>query len=436
MNSPESTLERDLRAIDDALEGAPRDPRPEVGALQDLALALSADAPRPDPEFAEMLRERAKAGFPARDGSARTRAVAPAASPLAGPACPRPASPACCSWRCAWPSWRCRTATRCDGDDDGGSVGGSTPAAAARPSPWPRPEPQSRLSGAGAKASPRAPPPTRAVPPSAPAAGRRLRARPQQPQDRALGGARAGHPRRPDGAAGRAGDRRDQPLRRLRAQLVAHHRRGRRGRRLRPAHTRRAAAARAARPRRPGHGALAEPVRPRRHAAARDGPGPAGLGARRARQPAAPPRAGRHRRGGRGPAPPARPRGDRDPRAALAAALPAAEHQLRDRDRVAGDREGRLRLRPAPSGTPSTTPGTCWSARPECSSGCWHSPSHSACWRSLRGSERTRSGAAGASPRSSSSPTSRSISRLSCQLPSAPRSTCLITPTGRNPTDV
>ena len=73
MNSPESTLERDLRAIDDALEGAPRDPRPEVGALQDLALALSADAPQPDPEFAELLRERAKAGFPARDRSARTR---------------------------------------------------------------------------------------------------------------------------------------------------------------------------------------------------------------------------------------------------------------------------------------------------------------------------------------------------------------------------
>ena len=73
MNSPESTLERDLRAIDDALEGAPRDPRPEVSALQDLALALSADAPQPDTEFAELLRERAKAGFPARDGSARTR---------------------------------------------------------------------------------------------------------------------------------------------------------------------------------------------------------------------------------------------------------------------------------------------------------------------------------------------------------------------------
>ncbi len=73
MNSPESTLERDLRAIDEALEGAPRDPRPEVAALQDLAVALSADAPRPDAEFSELLRERAKAGFPARDGSLRTR---------------------------------------------------------------------------------------------------------------------------------------------------------------------------------------------------------------------------------------------------------------------------------------------------------------------------------------------------------------------------
>jgi hypothetical protein len=72
MNSPESTLERDLRAIDDAIRGAPRDPRPEVGELQDLALALSAETPRPDAEFSESLRERAKAGFPARDGSLRT----------------------------------------------------------------------------------------------------------------------------------------------------------------------------------------------------------------------------------------------------------------------------------------------------------------------------------------------------------------------------
>jgi hypothetical protein len=72
MNSPDSTLERDLHAIDEALRGAPRDPDPEVGGLQDLALALRADAPEPDAEFAELLRERAKAGFPPRDASART----------------------------------------------------------------------------------------------------------------------------------------------------------------------------------------------------------------------------------------------------------------------------------------------------------------------------------------------------------------------------
>ena len=90
------------------------------------------------------------------------------------------------------------------------------------------------------------------------------------------------------------------------------------------------------------------------------------LGARRARQPAAAPRAGRHRRGGRGPAAPARPGGDRDPRPALAAPLPAAQHQLRDRDRLARDRRRATPAPPAPSTTRSTTPGTCSSARPEC----------------------------------------------------------------------
>ena len=73
MNSPESTLERDLRAIDDALEGAPRDPRPEVGALQDLALALSADAPRARPRVRRAAARAREGGLPGRDGSARTR---------------------------------------------------------------------------------------------------------------------------------------------------------------------------------------------------------------------------------------------------------------------------------------------------------------------------------------------------------------------------
>ncbi|MBN1530327.1 MAG: DUF4349 domain-containing protein [Thermoleophilaceae bacterium] len=64
MNSPDSTMERDLLAIDDALRDMPRDPDPEVGALQDLALALRSDAPDPDAEFALLMRERVKAGFP------------------------------------------------------------------------------------------------------------------------------------------------------------------------------------------------------------------------------------------------------------------------------------------------------------------------------------------------------------------------------------
>ena len=71
MNSPESTLERDLQAIDDALRGMPRNPDPEIGGLQDLALALRAETIDPDAEFAELMRERVKAGFPTRSLRAR-----------------------------------------------------------------------------------------------------------------------------------------------------------------------------------------------------------------------------------------------------------------------------------------------------------------------------------------------------------------------------
>ena len=83
MNSPESTMERDLLAIDEALRGRPRDPDPEVGALQDLALALRAEAADPDAEFALLMRERVKAGFPHARGrwlpSPRLRSLIPAA---------------------------------------------------------------------------------------------------------------------------------------------------------------------------------------------------------------------------------------------------------------------------------------------------------------------------------------------------------------------
>ncbi len=39
--------------------------------LQELALALRADAPEPDAEFAEELRGRVDTGFPARPGPFR-----------------------------------------------------------------------------------------------------------------------------------------------------------------------------------------------------------------------------------------------------------------------------------------------------------------------------------------------------------------------------
>ncbi len=76
MNLPDSTMERDLRAIDEALAGATRDPDREVRELQDLALALSAGAPEPDAEFAATLRARVESGFPPAPGSVRARLAA------------------------------------------------------------------------------------------------------------------------------------------------------------------------------------------------------------------------------------------------------------------------------------------------------------------------------------------------------------------------
>lgn len=74
MNSPESTVERDLRAIDEALTAdAALHPDDEARALQELALALRADAPDATPPFAEELHGRAEAGFPPRPGTARAR---------------------------------------------------------------------------------------------------------------------------------------------------------------------------------------------------------------------------------------------------------------------------------------------------------------------------------------------------------------------------
>lgn len=78
MNRPDdttATIERDLEAVETALSGGVAAHEDEAAReLQELALALQADAPEPASEFAERLRQRAEAGFPRNPRSARTRA--------------------------------------------------------------------------------------------------------------------------------------------------------------------------------------------------------------------------------------------------------------------------------------------------------------------------------------------------------------------------
>jgi hypothetical protein len=78
MTHPESestaTMERDLRAVDAALTGgAASHDDPVVRELQELALALRADAARPEDEFASALDQRVREGFPPVPGSMRAR---------------------------------------------------------------------------------------------------------------------------------------------------------------------------------------------------------------------------------------------------------------------------------------------------------------------------------------------------------------------------
>jgi Domain of unknown function (DUF4349) len=84
-----ATIERDLDAVELALTGgvaAHEDPA--ARELQELALALRADAAEPDAAFAEQLRGRVRAGFPRDPRSSRVRApriarrVLPAAAAL------------------------------------------------------------------------------------------------------------------------------------------------------------------------------------------------------------------------------------------------------------------------------------------------------------------------------------------------------------------
>jgi hypothetical protein len=77
MNRPDdttATIERDLEAVETALSGgvAAHEDR-AARELQELALALQADAPEPASEFAERLRGRVEAGFPRSPRSARVR---------------------------------------------------------------------------------------------------------------------------------------------------------------------------------------------------------------------------------------------------------------------------------------------------------------------------------------------------------------------------
>ena len=67
MTHPEdtATIERDLGAIEAALaDGTATYDEPPARALQELALALQADAPAPDPQFARELEGRVRSGFP------------------------------------------------------------------------------------------------------------------------------------------------------------------------------------------------------------------------------------------------------------------------------------------------------------------------------------------------------------------------------------
>jgi Domain of unknown function (DUF4349) len=65
-----ATIDRDLAAIEEALSaGVAGHDDAAARELQELALALRADAPEPDPEFARELHRRVETGFPPAPGS-------------------------------------------------------------------------------------------------------------------------------------------------------------------------------------------------------------------------------------------------------------------------------------------------------------------------------------------------------------------------------
>jgi hypothetical protein len=75
--STNELIDRELEAVDEALAaGAVLATDPAERRLQELALALRADAEPPDQDFAARLRERVEEGFPPEPWSARGRAAA------------------------------------------------------------------------------------------------------------------------------------------------------------------------------------------------------------------------------------------------------------------------------------------------------------------------------------------------------------------------
>ena len=95
MTKPENgaaTIERDLEALETALaRGAADHDDLDARELQELALALRADAPEPNADFADDLRGRVAAGFPQAPRSRRLpafRQLAPALAAVAAVALP------------------------------------------------------------------------------------------------------------------------------------------------------------------------------------------------------------------------------------------------------------------------------------------------------------------------------------------------------------
>ena len=150
MNRPDettATIERDLEAVETALSGgvAAHEDR-AARELQELALALRADAPEPAAQFAERLRGRVEAGFPRSPRSARVRAPRVAKRLL-------PAATALTALVLIVAASSTVDLNRDDSDDGGGGGGGVAESGdgggSAAPAPTPAPDASRAAGGAG-----------------------------------------------------------------------------------------------------------------------------------------------------------------------------------------------------------------------------------------------------------------------------------------------